>query len=225
MRIFELELTVATSGMLEILCGFFAGTFGLPAQHDPGKCATITVGASQLRFGVDKRGDTHRHHYAFNVPSNQFAAAVAWLRMRAPLIRDAAGRELFYSEDWDADSAYFYDPAGNIGELIARRTLPGADQPFSAASLSCVSEVGVGCMHVQAAADAIQHLTGAPAYHWSPPASIFAPLGDEQGLLILVPTGRIWFPDTGIPAKDTPFRAVVQRADGQRTVIDNGVIN
>lgn len=46
----------------------------------------------------------------------------------------------------------------------------------------------------------------------------FTALGDEHGLFIIVKRGRIWFPDTGIPAELVPLKVAVS-VDGGATII------
>ena len=38
------------------------------------------------------------------------------------------------------------------------------------------------------------------------PNESFTPLGDEEGLLILPVEGRIWMPDSGVPARKLPVK-------------------
>jgi len=45
--------------------------------------------------------------------------------------------------------------------------------------------------------------------YYRPPSPDFHPVGDEQGLLIIVPTHRPWFPDTRVPALGTPEKVEV----------------
>ena len=208
MRIFmyidELELYAAD---LTPLRAFYGELLGLPvtgASNDTR--LELRVGRSLLRFVYAPAGWQGVYHFAFNIPENQIAAGRAWLAQRVALIADSAGRNQFHSDDWDSDQCYFYDPAGNIGELIARHTLPNASgEPFGTASLLRVSEIGLVVEDVPAVVATLQAQLGLATY--GSPSVSFAPLGDEHGLLILVPLGRIWFPETGIAAAPAPVRA------------------
>ncbi len=226
MEILELTLFVPSVDVLQQQQAFYIGRFGFEQLAFDEARLAVRIGASTLTFAVDTdvAAVPHRYHFALNIPSNRFAEGVAWLRERAPLIRDSHGRDLFDSPTWHADIAYFYDPAGNIGELIARHTLPGSDKAFSIASISRISEIGVACDDVPAGIAAIHALSGARPYHWTPPESTFAPMGDALGLFILVERGRVWFPDTGVAAEPAPFRVVVRGPDGQPVVVDNAAI-
>lgn len=59
---------------------------------------------------------------AFTIPENQFADAVAWLHARVDHIAAHAGHATFMFRHWDAEASYFFDPAGNLGELSAHNT-------------------------------------------------------------------------------------------------------
>ena len=197
---------------LAALHNFYADRFGLPAELADARLA-IQVGATRLTFAQAPPGWTGRYHYAINIPANQFAAAQAWLAERVPLVVAADGIATFFSHDWNADICYYLDPAGNIGELIARHTLASAsDAPFGPASLLAVSEIGLAVPNVPATVADLTARLGIATYGNT--NDTFAPLGDEHGLFIVVREGRIWFPDTGIPAVPLPFTAAVRNAQG-----------
>ena len=61
-----------------------------------------------------------------------------------------------------------------------------------------IQELAWAADDVPAFVSQLQATTGLPAY--GTPSPTFAPLGDEQGLLIVVQTGREWFPQTGVAA-------------------------
>ncbi len=118
---------------------------------------------------------------------------------------------MFHSSDWDADNLYFYDPAGNILELIARHTLDNkSNKAFNAQSLLNISEIGIATNDVAKQVEAIQAQINVNPYRWSGELG-FAPVGDEHGLFIVVKHGRIWFPDTGVPAEYLPVNVTVEQ--------------
>ncbi|MCB9137707.1 MAG: hypothetical protein H6642_05100 [Caldilineaceae bacterium] len=177
----------------------------------------FAVGSSRLSF---RQNDAPaRYHFAFNIPENRFDDARAWIQNFAPLIADGAGRTVFSSPGgWNAHILYFVDPAGNIGELIARHKLDNADAaPFSGRSLLCVSEIGIAADDVGETGRALCRQTGAEPYYGADEET-FMPIGDEHGLLILVKQGRIWFPDTGVPALHLPLRVEIEN-EGRETVL------
>lgn len=140
-------------------------------------------------------------HLAFNVPDNRFGEAMIWLRERTPLQRNPAGLDYFALESsWQSQSVYFTGPDGLILELIGRRRLPAStrDGPFHGSELTCLSEVGLPSHDVDAVREqSHQHFGLQPI---SPPSPQFAPMGDDEGLLIVVAADRRWFPEQ----KDLP---------------------
>ena len=209
-----LALRLATT-MLAQQHDFYTRVFGFPVLNATSDAVTLQVGASRLTFVQATAPLPGSYHFAFNISTNQFAAAKRWLSRQVPLLTDAVGADEFYSSNWDAHMLYFGDPAGNIVELIARHTLNNAsDLPFDGHSVLNISEIGVAAENVAEQVAAIQARTGAPVYR-GPGSDTFAPVGDEHGLLIVVQRGRVWFPDTGKPAEHLPTTAIVAGAEPQ----------
>lgn len=205
------ELQLVTS-VLPQQCEFYARLLGAPPATATAERASFQVGASLLTFVQTAKPLPGSYHFAFNIPENQFEAAKTWACGFLDLLTDEAGADSFYSHNWDAHYLYFYDPAGNVVELIARHTLPNAsDKAFSGQSLLGVSEIGLAADDVARQVAELQNRTGAAPYRWSG-NPVFAPVGDEHGLFIVVQRGRIWFPDTGLPAVHLPITAVVENA-------------
>lgn len=205
MEIDEVRLQTAQPAALR---RFYAETLGLAVAGERQGGFVVSVGASRLVVRPAEAGEEPFYHLAFNIPENQLPAGKRWLAGKAALLRDPAGEEVFASPDhWDAHMLYFRDPAGNILELIARHALANAsDEAFGPRSLLSVSEVGLVVPDVAATVGALGRL-GLPPYGEAEPA--FAPVGDERGLLIVVPTGRPWFP-SGEPAAVAPVEITLR---------------
>lgn len=140
-------------------------------------------------------------HLAFNVPDNRFGEAMAWLRERTPLQRNPEGLDYFALESsWQSQSVYFTGPDGLILELIGRRRLPVSTRAgaFHGSELTCLSEVGLPSHGVDAVREQSSQRFGLQPI--SPPSPQFAPMGDDEGLLIVVAADRRWFPEQ----KDLP---------------------
>lgn len=204
------ELTLSAHDVVA-LHSFYTRVLGLPAREVSAERLTLQAGTTLLSFTRAESGTRPYYHFAFNIPPASFAAAQAWLRARVPLLADQTGRDVFHSENWDADNLYFLDPAGNILELIARNTLPAAfEPPFGPQHMLCVSEIGVATEDVPATVRALAEL-GVEEYR-GPGSEAFNPVGDERGLCIVVKRGRVWFPDTGRPAVVAPLEMLVSAA-------------
>ncbi len=152
-----------------------------------------TYGATRLRFAG---GPPVCSHFAINVAPQRFEEAVSWARARAELVEDDVPFDA-----WRARSAYFFDPGGNIVELIARERAPGEELFLE------ISEVGLPVADVGAAVDWLESELGLP--YFSGNRRDFAAVGDDRGLFIVVPVGRPWL-FTDVPAPDAPLRVAIE---------------
>jgi hypothetical protein len=134
------------------------------------------------------RGEATPHHFAFHT-----AALEPW-RQRL----DVSEEHEFSA--WDgARAVYFRDPEGNVAELIAR------PEPLPELALA---EVGLPVDDVAAAVAALSEVGIEPYRPWG---GEFAPLGTVDGLLIVVRTGRGWFP-YDVPAGAAAVEVTVEGA-------------
>jgi catechol-2,3-dioxygenase len=190
MRIHTLKLSTQD---LSTQRHFYANVLRLPVTltHDT---LTVQAGATQLIFVQTQTPVVY--HFAFNIPENQLRNAKAWLNQRAPLAKNAAGVDEYDFTDWNAHAVYFYDPAGNILELIARHTLPNATTvPFNQQQILNVSEIGFATDDVPVTVRIMQTQFGLSSYGAG--SDTFAAVGDEHGLFIVVKRGREWHPQSG----------------------------
>jgi catechol 2,3-dioxygenase-like lactoylglutathione lyase family enzyme len=157
---------------------------------------TVHVGWSDIDI-VPSPVDTGSVHLAFNIPHRRFEAACAWLRQRALVLRDPLGEERFHvGGTWDADSVYFAGPHDAVLELIARRPLDlegASDGDFRSSEIACLSEVGLPTGDVPTLVRKLVILTGLLPF--GDVSDAFAPMGDHEGLLIVVDSRRRWFPE------------------------------
>lgn len=177
------------TGCLDEMKAFYTKSLEMVLLEETADSFMVMAGASRLRF---IRGtDEPFYHFAFNIPENKVDQAKVWLEDRVELIEEE-GDTLVFFPHWNAHSLYFCDPAGNIVELIARHNLANrAAGPFTAADILCVSEIG---MPVDDVIDTIGKMQAELNLStWREPSNQFAPVGDEDGLMIVVPKGRVWF--------------------------------
>lgn len=195
-----LEVTLPTRDVLAT-ASFYASALGLPVSVSATeRSATVLLGETELVFEEDA-GLAGAQHLAFTVPTGSLDAAGEWLRGRVGLLgRDGAAVEepvVVAGPRWNARSVYFDGPDGQVLEVIERRDLrhdrcDGHGVGFGADGLLCVSEVGIAVPDVLATA-ALLGRRGIAEYG-GPASAGFAAVGDVDGLLILVPPGRAWFP-------------------------------
>ena len=121
---------------------------------------------------------------------------MAFARERVELLKDDVP-----FPHWRARAAYFYDPAGNLIELIARERAPGRELFLE------LSEVGLPVSDVGAAVEFLESELGLA--HFSGDRQSFSAVGDDRGLFILVPVGRHWL-FTDRPAPGHPIEVTIE---------------
>src|SRR5690625_3810297 len=114
-----------------------------------------------------------------------------WMKDRLTLNREGGIDEVYFP-NFDADSMYFEDPAGNIIELIGRRTRDMFGNITSAAFLN-ISEIGIVTPSVMEVGEQLQDF-GIPlrgGTEVNPDKINF--LGRDESFIILVPPNRKWY--------------------------------
>nr|WP_222439327.1 hypothetical protein [Sporosarcina sp. BP05] len=103
----------------------------------------IATGNSELEFIESEAVDHPFYHFAFNIPANKFKEAKLWTKERVKLAVEDNEDEVYF-ENLDAHALYFYDPAGNIVEFIARHSVSEeSSKPFSIKSIFNISEMSL----------------------------------------------------------------------------------
>lgn len=197
---------------------FFADVLEVPVrrQNDP---TDLTIGSSTLILtGGEKRAGVH--HLAFDIPPGGFEAHRAWLEAKLPLLSSADGTTEFEGPPgWNSRSIYFSGPDQMVLELIARRQRP---RPWAhVPELISISEIGVAVTDPLATAQTVQAETGAGVLGSSSPE--FVPVGDHDGLLILVKDGRAWLPRFDVTAHALPLRISVATAGNGERAFDTPI--
>lgn len=192
------ELHLRTTAPLAELRRFYAERLGFPLLRENANEVSFAAGASQLGFSsiAAEKGEPF-YHFAFNIPHNKILSARDWLLERTSLImpgpdlRDPSlPPDVVWFRHWDAHSLFFWDPAGNLVELIARHTLKNdAPGSFGVDDVLLASEIAFIVPDVTASATALAQATGLGAY---PPGTPIWALGDEHGLLLVIVEGRLW---------------------------------
>ena len=190
---------------------FYKNVLDLPVTDDSDAHFTIRAGLSKLIFEKTEDPLSYpNYHFAFNIPSNRIQEAHDWLKEKT---------ELLWIEDyqsyitdfrgWNAHSVYFLDPAGNIGELIARADLNDIiNEPFSSKHIRNVSEIGLVFPEKGFQRSIEQILKDYKLEYFSkqPPLEKFCAIGNEEGLFIIVPEDRSWYPCKDKPAGIFPMK-------------------
>jgi len=181
---------------------------------------SFTVGTSLSKITFQNANETENpfYHFAFNIPENKLSEAKEWLRGRTELL-NLNGEDEFDFKTWNAHSVYFFDPAGNVVELIARHNLKnGSKEKFTGKSLLCISEAGIVTDDVGNFYAKLNASFNIPIF--SGDLKIFTAAGDDNGLFIIVPKGRHWFP-TGIEAEIFPVTIHIRTGIKKKMKFEN----
>ncbi|MGL5891472.1 MAG: VOC family protein [Bacteroidia bacterium] len=189
-------LTISTAFVDECR-RFYVDQLGFQEHEVVGGSDGLALQAGHTRLTFVPGTSDAQYHFAFNVRPDQIENAAEWLlRNGVELIPDPNGKGHFIDfPNWKARSVYFYDPAGNIVEIIARAALkPAGNAPkFSAASLISISEIGLVTDDLAAYRDWLSNVHGITGFVRHQNTDEFSALGDDEGLLLLVAPGRNWF--------------------------------
>jgi catechol 2,3-dioxygenase-like lactoylglutathione lyase family enzyme len=208
MRIEEVTLETASLARTRL---FYHKTLELPVEKETGDTITFRVGASLLTFR-EVHGTKPYYHIAFNITNNKFSDSFEWVSNKLDILFPPDKLPIIPYPEWNAQSFYFLDNNGSILEFITRFDLPYlSKEPFSINDIKEISELGIVSSEVSATAEAIRTAYGLPYFSKSKPSENFAVLGDDSGLLIIIPPGHHWVP-TNKPARVFPMTI---KANGQ----------
>lgn len=182
---------------------FYAGVLGLDIVAHESNVVVVTLGTTRLELIEDPAADGD-HHFAITIPSNKFDNAKRWIQQRTVLLKTSETDEFECPPAWNSHSLYFTGHDRSVLELIIRRDLDNsAAGPFTSADLLCISEVGVAVTDIPAAVATLTGDTKNVPYGDAQDRA-FVPVGDVNGMLILVAPGRTWFPTADRSARENP---------------------
>jgi len=188
MKIVEIRLCAER---LDTLKDFYSVQLGLPIIESSNTSITLSVGSSRLTFLQSDSVANPFYHFAFNIVENKNELAIEWLKSKGVNINQVDDHDESYFESWNSHSTYFYDPAGNIVEFIARHNQEyESDSEFTAKDVMNISEIGLPSDDVIELSTFIQEEYNEQIYISGSPT--FTPIGDEEGLLILSSLHRMW---------------------------------
>jgi catechol 2,3-dioxygenase-like lactoylglutathione lyase family enzyme len=193
------RLHLASAAPLEDLKAFYHNSLGLRLLEETPQRLTIHAGQTRLSFRPAAADEGKPfYHFAFNIPENKLLKAYEWQRKRTPLLPiPATLRDPSYPDEvvnyshWNAHSIFFFDPAGNVVEYIARHDLKdtagGGD--FGPEDILYASEIAFVVDEVPATTTKLKEVAGVENYKGS--SDQFAAIGDERGLLLVMKRGRV----------------------------------
>jgi len=177
---------------------------------------------TKLSFIKSAEGTNPYYHFAFNIPSNKIAEAYEGLHNKIGLSWiDEYHSYIADFVNWHAKSLYFADPAGNIVELIARFDLnDNVDEKFSAELFRNVSEIGLvfPSGHFDESVENFRQQYQLVYFDKQPPLPQFRAIGNDDGLFIVVPQDRFWFPTKHIKSGIFPMQVSFATDHGKHTI-------
>jgi catechol 2,3-dioxygenase-like lactoylglutathione lyase family enzyme len=212
-RIASLRLRTAAS--LERMKAFYRDVLELEVLREAPGELTVAAGATPITFvHASPEHGAPFYHFAFNIPEQKILAARSWQRERSPIFSTPENlRDPDYPDDvrhfrgWNAHSVFFFDPAENVLEYIARHDLPAtrgqgtAGHGFGPRDILYASEIAFVVDDVAAAAAGLAKNLDQQQYRGG--SDQFRAMGDERGLLLVFATGRNLGRGSG---KDKPCR-------------------
>lgn len=182
------KVTLYTN-QLEDMKGFYEYQLGFRIVEEDEISFTLSIGESQLVFRESERAAVY--HFALNIPGNQFTLAKWWAGERVTLNRQEGMDEVFYA-NFDADAFYFQDPAGNVVEFIARRSVDRMGN-FTVDSLLDISEVSITTPDVEEVGEAIESMDIPVRGNKGIDPKSLNFLGSGHTYIILVAPKRTWY--------------------------------
>lgn len=223
-RILSLELLSAAP--LAAMKEFYGGRLGLPVVAEEARRLTFAAGGTRLSFEEAGAGDGGPfYHFAFNIPENKVLGALAWQRERGPLmpvperLRDPDYPiEVVHFRHWNAHSVFFFDPAGNVVEYIARHDLANtAGGGFGSEDILYASEIAWIVEDVASASSTLGEVLGVVPYRGGDEQ--FRAMGDELGLLLVMKRGRTLNFNPADPSKAARIFRTAARLRGDRPLV------
>jgi catechol 2,3-dioxygenase-like lactoylglutathione lyase family enzyme len=211
------QLEIQTKDLIATTA-FYQKTLGFSIIEKDTASVSFEAGTSILKF-VENPDFDSLYHFAFTIPMNKLSQAIDWCSHKVELIPIEDQNVIATFENWNANAVYFYDNNGNLLELIARHTLNNAQtKPFDSTSILNLSEIGIVHENPLALGKELIQKHHFSFFAKNDNSTAFSALGTDEGLLIIVPPNRNWYP-TQIPAKSN--QTVVRLLHNQITTILN----
>ncbi len=195
---------------------FYTRILGLSIVNETTSTLSFAAGATLLCF-EQSTNLRPRYHFAFNIPYTHVMGTFRQMSTRVELLPISENSKLADFINWNAKSFYFHDNNGNILEFIGRHDLPDGDKiSFDSSFILSVSEIGLPVKNVKEECEKLIKKYHCGYFAKQPPSDTFSVLGEDTGLLIIVPVGRNWYPTANHPAE--AFRIKVVIVDSEQEV-------
>lgn len=173
---------------------FYNETLGFQILENDSTTVSFQIGNSILKFTEDKKFNSI-YHLAFNIPNNKLDEAIQWCANKVNLICIEDQNVITRFEAWNANAVYFYDNNGNLLEFIARYDLANSEtKPFDTKSILSISEIGIVNESPLKLGQDLINKHQLSFFSKNTNSEVFAAIGDDEGLLIIVKPNRNWYP-------------------------------
>jgi len=173
---------------------FYQDVLELPIIEKKTNSISIQAGNSVLEF-VENAAFKSIYHFAFNIPQNKLDEAIEWCKSKVDLIVIEDQNVITNFENWNANAVYFYDNNGNLLEFIARHDLENSQtETFTSKSILNISEIGIVDENPLELGKQLAAKHGLELFSKNANSELFAAIGDDEGLLIMVKPNRNWYP-------------------------------
>jgi len=173
---------------------FYKDILDLPIIEKTKESVSIQAGNSVLEF-IENPEFKSIYHFAFNIPENKLDEAIDWCKSKVDLIFIEDQKVITNFENWNANAVYFYDNNGNLLEFIARHDLDNAQtEAFSSKAILNISEIGIVNENPLALGKQLIEEHSLEFFSKNANSELFAAVGDDEGLLIMVKPNRNWYP-------------------------------
>ena len=114
------EVNLYTNQLKE-LKSFYSQKLGFEIINQTDISFTLRIGWSKLTFNQSNK--EHNYHFCFLIPCNQLTPCLDYFKDKIKILNIEGSRQTYNFSTWNADSFYFEDSAGNLGEFIVRHDL------------------------------------------------------------------------------------------------------
>ncbi|UPZ14175.1 VOC family protein [Flavobacterium humidisoli] len=205
----KLEHIQIQSNNIQQTALFYQDILELPIIEKKTNSITIKAGNSFLEF-VENAVFKSIYHFAFNIPENKLDEGIQWCRNKVDLIVIEDQNVITNFENWNANAVYFYDNNGNLLEFIARNDLENSQtEAFSSKSILNISEIGIVNENPLELGKQLVAKHGLEFFSKNTNSELFAAIGDDEGLLIMVKPNRNWYP-TQTPSESNKTKIKIE---------------
>ena len=220
MKIIELVLY---TNKLQELYDFYSNVLEMQAADKTKKQFVVHTPGTKITWVQAFDGNDPIYHFAFNIPCNKIDEAYEWLKQKVSLLwMDDYNSYIADFVNWHAKSVYFLDAAGNVVEFIARFDLNDrVEEQFSVKHIRNVSEIGLVLPsdEFDTSLNKLMQKYQLSYFDKQPPLPQFRAIGNDEGLFIVVPENRPWFPTKNIQSGIFPMRVRFRVDDSLHEIV------